>query len=147
MQTIAAEYVVEDTNIIQLTNKTNIGDRKFGTYTYYGEQRTYTVANCILPHINADALINNLQDVYALIARKCSNDLVKIGEKRWSDILPAPINAELEKIGFYPLAFALITEYNTYVAIELLEAIVPNDVYTQTLVERIEDKFGKPAVY
>lgn len=134
------EFVTRDADLVRMCDP---DEEKFGI-NFYGELRKRVMTEYVINHINSNALIKGLSDVYVLAANLNSDRLVEPGEKTWKEVLPNHIDKFADNR--LPLAIVMITEHPKYVEIEWIASNVRGCGFAQILLDRIVRKFDKPYI-
>jgi len=135
------DHVLVDTSIIQMCEPKS---PKFGI-KYWGNVREIVTRDYIVGHMNSETLLRCLDNVYVLVARRDSEGYLRPDERKWSDILPVDTIQRFTD-SYFPIAIALITENEDFIALEWIDALVRGCNFAQLFIRKLEKLFYKPVI-
>jgi len=108
-----------------------------------GETIKQFLDDVVYKHPNWSILLQNLSDIYVLVASLNAQCLLKDGEKSWKEIMKKDEYDILEKNRYFVVAYMLVNEKdqkNHY--IDLFDTIIRNNNLGCVMIENYEEKYG-----
>lgn len=96
----------------------------------------------VYKHPNWSILLQNLSDIYVLVASLDAQRLLKDNEKSWKEIMKKDEYDILEKNGYFVVAYMLVNEKhqnNHY--IDLFDTIIRNNNLGYVMIDKYEKKY------
>ena len=101
------------------------------------------IENVVYKHPNWSTLLQNLSDIYVLVANFGSQTYLKDGEKSWKEIMNKEQYNTLEKNGTFIIAYMLIEEkYGENHYIDLFDTVVRNSNLGYHMIKKYINQRG-----
>lgn len=127
-----------------------INDASFGKIKdqcISGESIKQFLDDVVYKHPNWDNLLQNLSNIYVLVASLGSQDILKDGETSWNDIMEKKQYDILEKNKYFIVSYMMtkeIDQNNHY--IELYDTIIRKNNLGRVMINKYEDNYGVNAI-
>lgn len=98
--------------------------------------------NVVYNHPNWGILLQNLSDIYVLVASFGAQRLLKDGEKSWKEIMKKDEYDILEKNMYFIVSYMLVREKDqNHHYIEIFDTIIRNNNLGRVMIGKYTDKF------
>lgn len=143
------DFVMEDAMLIQFVNQERKNMPKFNCF--FANEAKESCIKKILKHVNANVLLNHLEDVYYLVGSYSSDAMVSDNGRKWKDLMPPGFPDEVDN-GKFVLGMCLITmhfdesEKVKWVELDLIESYLAHVGTAQLMIDKLENRFQCPVI-